>query len=69
MPRNRCFLALAAALTLTPAPLPKGEGSFRNRLWIHGDGNLMGGAGLPLYDVRHLAAAGVVLVSIQYIGV
>ncbi|MCC6781262.1 MAG: carboxylesterase family protein [Planctomycetes bacterium] len=35
-------------------------------VWIHGGGNLVGGAGSPVYDGRHLAAAGVVLVSIQY---
>lgn len=35
-------------------------------VWIHGGGNLIGGAGNPAYDGRHFAKAGVVLVSIQY---
>lgn len=35
-------------------------------VWIHGGGNLIGGAASPVYDGRYLAAAGVVLVSIQY---
>jgi para-nitrobenzyl esterase len=35
-------------------------------VWIHGGGNIIGGAGAAVYDGRHLAAAGVVLVSIQY---
>lgn len=35
-------------------------------VWIHGGGNLIGGAGNPAYDGRHFAQAGVVLVSIQY---
>ena len=35
-------------------------------VWIHGGGNIIGGASAPFYDGRHFAAAGVVLVSIQY---
>ena len=35
-------------------------------VWIHGGGNTIGGASAPFYDGRHFAAAGVVLVSIQY---
>lgn len=35
-------------------------------VWIHGGGNLIGGAGNPIYDGRHFARAGVVLVTIQY---
>lgn len=35
-------------------------------VWIHGGGNTIGGASAPAYDGRHFAAAGVVLVSIQY---
>lgn len=35
-------------------------------VWIHGGGNIIGGAGTPIYDGRHLASAGVVFVSIQY---
>jgi para-nitrobenzyl esterase len=35
-------------------------------MWIHGGGNAIGGASAPVYDGRNFAAAGVVLVSIQY---
>ena len=35
-------------------------------IWIHGGGNTIGGASAPFYDGRYFAAAGVVLVSIQY---
>jgi para-nitrobenzyl esterase len=35
-------------------------------VWIHGGGNIIGGAGTVIYDGRHFAAAGVVLVSVQY---
>lgn len=35
-------------------------------VWIHGGGNVIGGASSPIYDGRHFAASGVVLVSIQY---
>lgn len=35
-------------------------------VWIHGGGNTIGGANSPVYDGRHFAASGVVLVSIQY---
>ena len=36
-------------------------------VWIHGGGNTIGGAETrPVYDGRHFAAAGVVLISIQY---
>ncbi|MBK8979880.1 MAG: carboxylesterase family protein [Planctomycetes bacterium] len=35
-------------------------------VWIHGGGNLVGGTSSPIYDGRHFAAHGVVLVSIQY---
>ena len=35
-------------------------------VWIHGGGNTIGGASAPVYDGRYFAAAGVVLVSIQY---
>ncbi|MGE0144393.1 MAG: carboxylesterase/lipase family protein [Planctomycetota bacterium] len=35
-------------------------------VWIHGGGNAIGGASAPTYDGATLAAAGVVLVSIQY---
>jgi para-nitrobenzyl esterase len=35
-------------------------------VWIHGGGNTIGGANSPIYDGRHFAASGVVLVSIQY---
>lgn len=35
-------------------------------VWIHGGGNIIGGASAPVYDGRNFAAAGVVLVSIQY---
>ncbi len=35
-------------------------------VWIHGGGNTIGGAATPFYDGRHLAVAGVVLVTIQY---
>jgi para-nitrobenzyl esterase len=35
-------------------------------VWIHGGGNIIGGAGTAIYDGRHFAAAGVVLVSVQY---
>ena len=35
-------------------------------VWIHGGGNVIGGAGSPVYDGKRLAAHGVVLVSIQY---
>lgn len=35
-------------------------------VWIHGGGNTVGGADSPIYDGRHFAASGVVLVSIQY---
>lgn len=35
-------------------------------VWIHGGGNLIGGTSATVYDGRHLARAGVVLVSIQY---
>lgn len=35
-------------------------------VWIHGGGNTIGGADSPIYDGRHFAASGVVLVSIQY---
>jgi para-nitrobenzyl esterase len=35
-------------------------------VWIHGGGNAIGGASAPVYDGRNFAAAGVVLVSIQY---
>ena len=35
-------------------------------IWIHGGGNTIGGASAPVYDGRYFAAAGVVLVSIQY---
>ncbi len=35
-------------------------------VWIHGGGNITGGANSPIYDGRHFAASGVVLVSIQY---
>lgn len=35
-------------------------------VWIHGGGNLIGGTATPIYDGRRLAAAGVVIVTIQY---
>jgi len=35
-------------------------------VWIHGGGNIIGGASAPAYDGQNFAAAGVVLVSIQY---
>ena len=35
-------------------------------VWIHGGGNIIGGTSAPTYDGANFAAAGVVLVSIQY---
>lgn len=35
-------------------------------VWIHGGGNTIGGSSAFLYDGRHFATSGVVLVSIQY---
>lgn len=35
-------------------------------VWIHGGGNIIGGAASPFYDGRHLATRGVVVVTIQY---
>jgi len=35
-------------------------------VWIHGGGNVIGGASTPVYDGRHFASAGVVFVGIQY---
>jgi len=35
-------------------------------VWIHGGGNMIGGANSRVYDGQRLAAAGVVLASVQY---
>ena len=47
-------------------PATDGAGKRPVMVWIHGGGNMIGGAGSPVYDGSRFAAAGVVLVSIQY---
>jgi para-nitrobenzyl esterase len=48
------------------SPWPAEAGPRPVMVWIHGGGNVIGGAHTAAYDGSHLAAAGVVLVTIQY---
>jgi len=60
-----CLYLDVYAPRATPAAVPRGRDARPVMVWIHGGGNVVGGA--PFYDGGHLAVAGeVVVVVLQY---